>query len=344
MFNLKSFFKFIKYDKSDNIMINNEDNNCKSSSDPMLQPQPQPQQQQSQQSTFTTNSSFQRIANAIVSTGSRTKLNLMPQLSNKRLLSSNNDLSANQNSINCTTNAASSSGSMKKLTEFTKRLGYSTSIDKSSNRSSPAASQVDEMALTLRKTKSTLPHNKNSSNSINKIKGNNHSMSDCSSCSSLDSTSATTASEEKAIKHLNAIEEKKPFTDGFPQRIVNKSMTTGSKALRIMGNNSMNQSQSKGSAAANAAYIKQQQKRLFFKNGNINISRSNIDQRNSRYITDIFTTLIDIKWRYNLLIFSLGFLMSWLSFATIYFIISYIHGDFNHIDELNYTACISVSV
>jgi hypothetical protein len=141
-------------------------------------------------------------------------------------------------------------------------------------------------------------------------------------------------------------------------KVLQKAMTQGSKAMRIMGNNSENmmngplskQSISTGglSFKSSSSYIsksnlavvkKQQQKRLFFKNGNINISRSNIKKRRRRYITDLFTTLIDLKWRYNLIIFFLGFLISWTSFAIIWFLISYFRGDLNNTDE-NHVACI----
>jgi len=127
-------------------------------------------------------------------------------------------------------------------------------------------------------------------------------------------------------------------TQNAPSRVLQKSMTTGSKAMRIMGNNnSMSPSEttsklsisSKGSSVSktSAALKKQQQRRLFFKNGNINISRSNINKRRRRYLTDIFTTLIDLKWRYNIGVFALGFLISWIGFACAWYAISYVHGD-----------------
>lgn len=89
--------------------------------------------------------------------------------------------------------------------------------------------------------------------------------------------------------------------------------------------NSKNSNQSRLSAVK-----KQQQRRLFFKNGNINISRCNINKRRRRYLTDIFTTLIDLKWRYNIGVISFVFLLSWLGFACAWYGISYIHGDLDN--------------
>jgi hypothetical protein len=158
---------------------------------------------------------------------------------------------------------------------------------------------------------------------------------------------------------LQAKQEQQSTSSSLPQsKVLRKAMTQGSKAMRIMGNEGeimMNGPLSKGSISTgalsfksssshtsknNSAIVKkQQQKRLFFKNGNINISRSNIKKRRRRYITDLFTTLIDLKWRYNLIIFFLGFLISWISFAIIWFLISYLRGDLNNTDE-NHVACI----
>ena len=127
--------------------------------------------------------------------------------------------------------------------------------------------------------------------------------------------------------------------------------TRGSKAMRVMGNSTamtMGNGPLKSSGMSNKSNFshnqinkKLGQKRLFFKNGNINISRCNIDKRRRRYLTDIFTTLIDLKWRYNLLVFLLGFFISWNLFASIWYTISYVHGDLEPMLPENHTACVS---
>lgn len=42
---------------------------------------------------------------------------------------------------------------------------------------------------------------------------------------------------------------------------------------------------------------------------------------------DIFTTLVDTKWRWTLLVFTLSFIGSWLMFAVVWWAIASIHGD-----------------
>lgn len=134
-----------------------------------------------------------------------------------------------------------------------------------------------------------------------------------------------------------------------PIKVLHKTMTKGSKAMRIMGSSNTNglangylkNSTNDGfKSSKRLSSKKQHQKRLFFKNGNINISRCNIDKRRRRYLTDIFTTLIDLKWRYNILVFGLGFFISWSFFAFMWYMISYMHGDMNS-QVQNKTVCIS---
>lgn len=45
------------------------------------------------------------------------------------------------------------------------------------------------------------------------------------------------------------------------------------------------------------------------------------------YVTDIFTTLVEVRWRLMLLIFSLAYILSWLIFGLSYWLIAYVNGD-----------------
>uniref|UniRef100_A0A6A7G0Q8 Inward rectifier potassium channel n=1 Tax=Hirondellea gigas TaxID=1518452 RepID=A0A6A7G0Q8_9CRUS len=72
---------------------------------------------------------------------------------------------------------------------------------------------------------------------------------------------------------------------------------------------------------------KKVRKRIVQKNGECNVSVANVAKRRRRYLQDIFTTLVDIKWRWTLSVFAMSFLLSWLGFATMWCLIAYIHGD-----------------
>lgn len=75
-------------------------------------------------------------------------------------------------------------------------------------------------------------------------------------------------------------------------------------------------------------------KRLIHKNGDFNISQTGIKKRKQQFLADIFTTLIDLKWRWSLMMFVTAFTTSWLAFAAIWWSISYTKGDIeNHMNS-----------
>ncbi|XP_050696678.1 G protein-activated inward rectifier potassium channel 3-like isoform X1 [Eriocheir sinensis] len=75
------------------------------------------------------------------------------------------------------------------------------------------------------------------------------------------------------------------------------------------------------------------------RNGDCNLTYSNLRQRRSRYLQDLYTTLVDVQWRWTLLVFFLGFIISWLSFAFIWYMIIKVHGDDQ--EGATHTPCIN---
>lgn len=51
----------------------------------------------------------------------------------------------------------------------------------------------------------------------------------------------------------------------------------------------------------------------------------------SLYLMDFFTTLVEIRWRVMLLIFSLSYILSWIFFGLIYWLIAYVHEDADNV-------------
>uniref|UniRef100_A0A8C5N8V1 Potassium channel inwardly rectifying transmembrane domain-containing protein n=1 Tax=Gouania willdenowi TaxID=441366 RepID=A0A8C5N8V1_GOUWI len=51
------------------------------------------------------------------------------------------------------------------------------------------------------------------------------------------------------------------------------------------------------------------------------------------YFIDIFTTLVEIRWRVMFLVFSLSYILSWLFFGLSYWLIAHVHGDTVHLDN-----------
>ncbi|ESN90489.1 hypothetical protein HELRODRAFT_122071, partial [Helobdella robusta] len=80
--------------------------------------------------------------------------------------------------------------------------------------------------------------------------------------------------------------------------------------------------------------------RLVFKDGSCNVTTGNIMERRRKYLVDIFTTLVDMKWRYNFLMFVSGFLASWLFFAVCWFIVTISHEDHINYGNENWKPCL----
>lgn len=67
--------------------------------------------------------------------------------------------------------------------------------------------------------------------------------------------------------------------------------------------------------------------RYMRKEGNCNVLFRHVPEEWLLYVTDIFTTLVEIRWRVMFLIFALSYILSWLFFGIIYWVIALAHGD-----------------
>ncbi|KAF7224795.1 ATP-sensitive inward rectifier potassium channel 11 [Nothobranchius furzeri] len=71
---------------------------------------------------------------------------------------------------------------------------------------------------------------------------------------------------------------------------------------------------------------KQGKARFVRKNGACNVAHTNIREQ-GRFLQDVFTTLVDLKWLHTLIIFTMSFLCSWLLFGMIWWLVAFAHGD-----------------
>lgn len=68
-------------------------------------------------------------------------------------------------------------------------------------------------------------------------------------------------------------------------------------------------------------------RRLLHKDGACNVYFKHIFGEWGSYVVDIFTTLVDTKWRHMFVIFSLSYVLSWLAFGLAFWLIAWHHGD-----------------
>ncbi|XP_030058081.1 ATP-sensitive inward rectifier potassium channel 15 [Microcaecilia unicolor] len=80
--------------------------------------------------------------------------------------------------------------------------------------------------------------------------------------------------------------------------------------------------------------------RVMSKTGHSNVKIDKVDGVFLLYLQDLWTTVIDMKWRYKLTLFSATFIVTWFFFGVIYYAIAYIHGDLQKEFPSNHTPCI----
>ncbi|TRY59803.1 hypothetical protein DNTS_035232 [Danionella cerebrum] len=80
--------------------------------------------------------------------------------------------------------------------------------------------------------------------------------------------------------------------------------------------------------------------RFVNKTGQCNVSFAHMDEQSQRYLADIFTTCVDIRWRWMFILFSLAFVLSWLAFGFAFWLIALVHGDLDQPSPENFTPCI----
>jgi len=93
-------------------------------------------------------------------------------------------------------------------------------------------------------------------------------------------------------------------------------------------------------------YIKELKKgdrrRVISKTGDCNTELYNVSHKNRRLMQDVFTTMVDMQWRYVFLHFVASFILSWFGFGVIWWLIAYIHGDYlpENINNSTFVPCI----
>ncbi|XP_072291798.1 potassium inwardly rectifying channel subfamily J member 11, like [Eucyclogobius newberryi] len=69
-----------------------------------------------------------------------------------------------------------------------------------------------------------------------------------------------------------------------------------------------------------------QRARFITKSGSCNVAHKNIREQ-GRFLQDVFTTMVDLKWQHSFLIFTSAFLCSWMLFAMVWWLLAFAHGD-----------------
>ncbi|XP_051842329.1 G protein-activated inward rectifier potassium channel 1 isoform X1 [Antechinus flavipes] len=114
-------------------------------------------------------------------------------------------------------------------------------------------------------------------------------------------------------------------------------VTTSSSSAGLQGQGPQQQQQQQQQQLV----PRKKRQRFVDKNGRCNVQHGNLGSETSRYLSDLFTTLVDLKWRWNLFIFILTYTVAWLFMASMWWVIAYTRGDLNKAHVGNYTPCVA---
>uniref|UniRef100_A0A3B4B0B7 G protein-activated inward rectifier potassium channel 3 n=1 Tax=Periophthalmus magnuspinnatus TaxID=409849 RepID=A0A3B4B0B7_9GOBI len=81
-----------------------------------------------------------------------------------------------------------------------------------------------------------------------------------------------------------------------------------------------------------------QRQRYVTKDGKCQVNLGPIAEKR-RFLSDIFTTLVDLKYRWFLLVFSLCYVLTWLAFGAVYFLGAWLRDDIVHAGDPQWKPC-----
>ncbi|KFU83731.1 G protein-activated inward rectifier potassium channel 4, partial [Chaetura pelagica] len=84
---------------------------------------------------------------------------------------------------------------------------------------------------------------------------------------------------------------------------------------------------------------KRQRQRYVTKVGKCQVSLGNIQEK-KRFLSDIFTTIVDLKYRWFLFVFMMCYIITWVVFGSIYFFDAWVRDDIRHQGDPKWQPCI----
>lgn len=68
-------------------------------------------------------------------------------------------------------------------------------------------------------------------------------------------------------------------------------------------------------------------RRILSKDGRSNVRIEHVSGRNALYMRDLWTTFVDMQWRYKFFIFTATFAGTWFLFGVLWYLVALVHGD-----------------
>ncbi|KAJ0012298.1 hypothetical protein NQD34_013273 [Periophthalmus magnuspinnatus] len=96
-----------------------------------------------------------------------------------------------------------------------------------------------------------------------------------------------------------------------------------------------------GGAIAGVGGALRKRRRVMSKDGRSNIRIEHVSGRSALYLRDLWTTFVDMQWRYKFFLFTATFAGTWFVFGVLWYLVALVHGDLLEFDPpSNHTPCV----
>lgn len=82
-----------------------------------------------------------------------------------------------------------------------------------------------------------------------------------------------------------------------------------------------------GGPGAEGTNALRKRRRVLSKDGRSNVRIEHVNGRGALYLRDLWTTFLDMQWRYKFFLFSATFAGTWFLFGVLWYLVALIHGD-----------------
>lgn len=82
-----------------------------------------------------------------------------------------------------------------------------------------------------------------------------------------------------------------------------------------------------GASTGNGPAALRRRRRVLSKDGRSNVRIEHVSGRGTLYLRDLWTTFLDMQWRYKLFLFSATFAGTWFVFGVLWYLVALVHGD-----------------
>ncbi|XP_023252628.1 ATP-sensitive inward rectifier potassium channel 10-like [Seriola lalandi dorsalis] len=96
-----------------------------------------------------------------------------------------------------------------------------------------------------------------------------------------------------------------------------------------------------GGQGAGGPCALRRRRRVLSKDGRSNVRIEHVSGRGALYLRDLWTTFLDMQWRYKFFLFSATFAGTWFLFGVLWYLVAMVHGDLLEFDPpSNHTPCV----